>query len=209
MVYYSRVWDARIWIVYIKGGIVMKQKGIDMIFLITGSLMFALAVNLFIIPNTFGEGGVTGLTIILFYLFQWSPGLVNLILNAFLLMIGYKFLDKTTIIYTIIAVVFNSFFLYVTEGWRISSNELLVNAIFGGVFAGIGLGLIIRVGGTTAGSTILARIANKYLDWNISYSLLMLDLIMLDLFLFYYWGPKLDAYDYYALCGHQDDGFYY
>ncbi|MEK3719313.1 YitT family protein [Paenibacillus sp. FSL H8-0034] len=156
----------------------MKQKGIDMIFLITGSLMFALAVNLFIIPNTFGEGGVTGLTIILFYLFQWSPGLVNLILNAFLLMIGYKFLDKTTIIYTIIAVVFNSFFLYVTEGWRISSNELLVNAIFGGVFAGIGLGLIIRVGGTTAGSTILARIANKYLDWNISYSLLMLDLIV-------------------------------
>ncbi|WP_240415711.1 YitT family protein [Paenibacillus periandrae] len=156
----------------------MKQKGIDMIFLITGSLMFALAVNLFIIPNTFGEGGVTGLTIILFYLFQWSPGLVNLILNAFLLMIGYRFLDKMTIIYTIIAVVFNSFFLYVTEGWRISSNELLVNAIFGGVFAGIGLGLIIRVGGTTAGSTILARIANKYLDWNISYSLLMLDLIV-------------------------------
>lgn len=88
----------------------MKQKGIDMIFLIAGSLMFALAVNLFIIPNTFGEGGVTGLTIILYYLFQWSPGLVNLILNAFLLMIGYKFLDKTTIIYTIIAVVFNSFF---------------------------------------------------------------------------------------------------
>ncbi|MCU6792000.1 MULTISPECIES: YitT family protein [Paenibacillus] len=156
----------------------MKQKGIDMIFLIAGSLMFALAVNLFIIPNTFGEGGVTGLTIILYYLFQWSPGLVNLILNAFLLMIGYKFLDKTTIIYTIIAVVFNSFFLYVTEGWRISSNELLVNAIFGGVFAGIGLGLIIRVGGTTAGSTILARIANKYLDWNISYSLLLLDLIV-------------------------------
>ncbi|TBL77486.1 YitT family protein [Paenibacillus thalictri] len=154
----------------------MKQKSKDIVLLMVGSLLFALAVNLFVIPNKFGEGGVTGLTIILYYLFQWSPGLVNFVLNSFLLLIGYKFLDKMTIVYTIIAVVFNSFFLYVTENWRIDSDELLVNAIFGGVFAGIGLGLIIRAGGTTAGSTILARIANKYFDWNISYTLLFLDL---------------------------------
>ncbi|MNH93927.1 hypothetical protein D3C73_465370 [compost metagenome] len=156
----------------------MKQKGIDLLFIIIGSLMFALAVNLFVIPNQLGEGGVTGITIILYYLFQWSPGLVNLILNSFLLVIGYKFLDKMTIVYTIIAVLFNSLFLYITEDWRIVSDELLVNAIFGGIFAGIGLGMIIRVGGTTAGSTILARIANKYLDWNVSYALLFLDLIV-------------------------------
>lgn len=140
--------------------------------------MFALAVNLFIIPNHLGEGGVTGITIIAYYLFQWSPGLVNLVLNALLLLIGYKLLDKTTIVYTVIAVCCNSLFLYLTEGWRISSSELLVNAIFGGVFAGIGLGLIIRTGGTTAGSTILARIASKYLDWNVSYALLLLDLVV-------------------------------
>ncbi|MEW9699501.1 YitT family protein [Paenibacillus sp. SI8] len=156
----------------------MKQKGKDILFLLAGSLMFALAVNLFVIPNKFGEGGVTGVNIILFYLFHWSPGLVNLVLNSLLLLIGYKFLDKMTMLYTIIAVVFNSFFLYLTEGWRIASNEPLLNAIFGGVFAGIGLGLIIRVGGTTAGSTILARIASKYLDWNVSYSLLFFDLIV-------------------------------
>src|SRR5689334_3749509 len=107
----------------------MKQKGKDLLFLIAGSLMFALAVNLFVIPNQLGEGGVTGITIILYYLFQWSPGLVNLILNSFLLVIGYKFLDKMTIMYTIIAVLFNSLFLYITEDWRIASDELLVNAI--------------------------------------------------------------------------------
>ncbi|MCR8634810.1 MULTISPECIES: YitT family protein [Paenibacillus] len=156
----------------------MKKRAADIFILIVGSLMFALAVNLFVIPNEFGEGGVIGTSIILYYVFQWSPGLVSLILNSCLLLVGFKFLDKTTTLYTIIAVSFNSLFLFLTEGWRISSDELIVNALFGGVFAGIGLGLIIRVGGTTAGTTILARIANKYLDWNISYALLLFDLIV-------------------------------
>ncbi|KJB86690.1 hypothetical protein AZ66_17420 [Paenibacillus sp. E194] len=156
----------------------MKKRITDIAIIIAGAFIFALAVNLFVIPNDFGEGGVTGVTIILYYLFEWSPGLMNLILNAVLLVVGYKFLDKNTTIYTIIAVVFNSLFLHLTESWRIASNELMINAIFGGIFAGVGIGLIIRVGGTTAGSTILARIMNKYLDWNISYALLFFDLIV-------------------------------
>jgi uncharacterized membrane-anchored protein YitT (DUF2179 family) len=156
----------------------MKKRILDIVIIIIGTLLFSLAVNLFILPNKFGEGGVTGLTIIFYYLYQWSPGLVSLILNSLLLFVGYKFLDKTTTVYTIIAVLFMSLFLHLTEGWHIESNELIINAIFGGVLAGIGIGMIIRVGGTTAGSTIMARMMNKYLDWNVSYALLFFDLIV-------------------------------
>ncbi|MEC0093453.1 YitT family protein [Paenibacillus macquariensis] len=156
----------------------MNKKVIDIVSIILGAFIFALAVNLFVIPNEFGEGGVTGITIILYYLFQWSPGLVSLIINAFLLLAGYRFLDRTATIYTIIAVLFNSLFLHLTANWSIPSDELLLNAIFGGVFVGVGIGIIIRVGGTTAGTVILARMANKYLDWNISYALLFFDLIV-------------------------------
>ncbi|NWL88364.1 hypothetical protein DMN77_12270 [Paenibacillus sp. 79R4] len=162
----------------------MKKKITDIVTIILGALIFALDVNLFVIPNDFGEGGVTGVTIILYYLFQWSPGLVNFIFNSILLVVGYKFLDKQTTIYTIIAVVFNSLFLYLTEGWSIASHDLMLNAVFGGVFAGVGIGLIIKVGGTTAGSTILARLMNKYLDWNVSYALLFFDLIVVFASLF-------------------------
>ncbi len=156
----------------------MNRKMTDIMFLIIGSFIFALDINLFVIPHDLAEGGVTGVTIILYYLFKWSPGLVNLILNAILLLIGYKFLDKQTTWYTVIAIVFNSLFLHLTEGWTLASNELLLNAVFGGVFAGVGIGLIVRAGGTTAGSVILARIAHKYWDWNISYALLFFDLIV-------------------------------
>ncbi|GAA0384535.1 YitT family protein [Paenibacillus motobuensis] len=162
----------------------MKKRITDIATIILGALIFALDVNLFVIPNDFGEGGVTGVTIILYYLFQWSPGLVNFIFNSILLVVGYKFLDKQTTIYTIIAVVFNSLFLYLTEGWSIASHDLMLNAVFGGVFAGVGIGLIIKVGGTTAGSTILARLMNKYLDWNVSYALLFFDLIVVFASLF-------------------------
>ncbi|WP_172249556.1 YitT family protein [Saccharibacillus deserti] len=150
----------------------------DIAFIALGAFIFALAVNLFVIPNDFGEGGVTGVTIILFYSFQWSPGLVNLIINSILLVVGYRFLDKKTIIYTIFAVAFNSLFLHLTESWDIQSTEKTVNAIFAGIFAGIGIGMIVRVGGTTAGTVILARLANKYLDWNISYGLLFFDVVV-------------------------------
>lgn len=156
----------------------MKKRILDITHLIIGAFIFALAINLFVIPNDLGEGGVTGVTIILYYLFEWSPGLVNLIINSFLLLIGYKFLDKTSIIYTIIVVIFNSLFLHVTENWSIQSDELIVNAIFGGIFTGVGIGMIVRVGGTTAGTVILARITHKYLDWNISYGLLFFDLVV-------------------------------
>ncbi|MBU8880565.1 YitT family protein [Bacillus sp. FJAT-29790] len=156
----------------------MKKRVIDIVFIIIGSFLFALGVNLFIIPNELGEGGVTGITIIAYYLFKWSPGLVNLVLNSILLLVGYKFLSKLTTVYTIIAVIFNSLFLHLTEGWSISSNEIVVNSIFGGVIIGVGIGLIIRVGGTSAGSVILAKLTHKYLGWNLSYGLLFFDLIV-------------------------------
>ncbi|MED3963197.1 YitT family protein [Niallia taxi] len=159
----------------------MKKYSVDILLLALGSLLFAIAVNVFVIPNDLGEGGVTGLTIISYYLFEWSPSIVSFLLNAVLIVLGLKFLSKQTAIYTIIAVCFNSLFLHVTESWSIPSEEIIVHALFGGVLTGVGIGLIIRVGGTTAGSTILAKIIHKYLGWSVSYSLLILDLIVVFL----------------------------
>src|SRR5690625_6263385 len=137
--------------------------------IIVGAFTFSIAINVFIIPADLGEGGVTGITIILYYLYGWSPGLVSFIFNSILLIIGYNFLSKHTIRYTIIAVVLNSLFLHLTRNWSIDSNEIFVNTIFAGLLGGIGIGLIIRVGGTNAGTSILASITKKYSGLNISY----------------------------------------
>jgi len=156
----------------------MKRKAIDLLVISLGAFIFALAINVFVIPTDLGEGGVTGVTIILYYLYGWSPGLLSFILNGLLLIVGYKFLSKQTVRYTIVAVVLISVFLHLTRNWSIDSNEIIVNTIFAGLLGGIGIGLIIRVGGTSAGTTILASITKKYLGWNISYGLLFFDLIV-------------------------------
>jgi uncharacterized membrane-anchored protein YitT (DUF2179 family) len=57
-------------------------------------------------------------------------------INGGPLIVGYKFLDRRTTIYTIIAVAFNSLFLHLTENWRIDSHEPTINAVFAGLIVG-------------------------------------------------------------------------
>ncbi|WP_428911612.1 YitT family protein [Niallia sp. Krafla_26] len=156
----------------------MKKTFFEILAVIIGSFLFAMSVNVFIIPNELGEGGVTGITIILYYLFGWSPSITSFVLNGMLILVGYKFLNKTTTIYTIICVISLSIALDLTKGWTIQSDELILNSIFAGVLTGIGLGMILRAGGTSAGTTILAKITHKYLRWNVSYGLLFFDLLV-------------------------------
>lgn len=156
----------------------MKKTTLEILAVICGSFLFALSINLFVIPNELGEGGVTGTTIILYYLFGWSPSISSFILNGLLILVGYKFLNKTTTIYTIICTISLSIALDLTEGWTIQSDEIILNCIYAGVLTGIGIGMIIRAGGTSAGTTILAKIAHKYLRWSVSYGLLFFDMIV-------------------------------
>ncbi|PTG17091.1 YitT family protein [Staphylococcus chromogenes] len=156
----------------------MKRTIRDIILVIIGSFIFAAGVNAFVISGDLGEGGVTGLAIILYYAFHISPAWTNFIVNAVLIAVGYKFLSKRSMYLTILATVLISIFLSLTEPWHVQTDNILVNAIFGGSAVGLGIGIIILAGGTTAGTTILAGIANKYLDVSTPYALLFFDVII-------------------------------
>ncbi|WP_028400775.1 YitT family protein [Ectobacillus panaciterrae] len=156
----------------------MKSYIKELILIMIGSLMFAISINDFAIPNELAEGGVTGVSMILYYLFKWSPGLTNFVLNGVLLVIGYKLLNKRVTLYTIVAISFTSLFLHVTEGTGTSLKDTILGTVFAGVFAGIGLGIVLRAGGTTGGSAILARLTHQYLGWSISRSMLLFDLLV-------------------------------
>ncbi|MGN5884185.1 MULTISPECIES: YitT family protein [Staphylococcus] len=155
-----------------------KKTWRDIALVVFGSFMFSFGVNTFIISAQLGEGGVTGLSIVLYYAFHLSPAVTNFVLNAILIVIGYKFLSKRSMYLTILATVLISVFLSLTESWHVETGNMIVNAIFGGSSVGLGIGVIVLAGGTTAGTTILARLANKYLDVSTSYALLFFDLIV-------------------------------
>ena len=156
----------------------MNKNIKNILLVILGSFIFSAGVNAFIISGNLGEGGVTGIAIVLYYAFHISPALTNFVANAILIVIGYKFLSKKSTILTIIATVLISVFLSLTESWHVETGNVIINAVFGGTSVGLGIGIIVLAGGTTAGTTILARIANKYLDVSTVYALLFFDLIV-------------------------------
>ncbi|PGM86095.1 hypothetical protein CN957_02935 [Bacillus cereus] len=159
----------------------MVNQRIKEITLITiGSLLFAIGINYFAIPNRLSEGGIIGVTVVTYYLFGWSPGIVNFAINAILLAVGYKFFDKKTMVYTILGIVETSLFLYVTEHieYHVNSDTLLA-ALFAGLFVGIGLGCMFKAGGTSGGSAILAQLANQYLGWSVGKGVLIIDIIVI------------------------------
>lgn len=155
----------------------MNNTGKEITLIIIGSLFFALGVNLFAIPNELGEGGVTGISMTLYYILNWSPGITNFVMNAVLLAIGYKVLNKRVTWYTMLAIFFSSLFIQLTEGMG-EPLDIMLGTVFAGVFIGIGLGLVLRSGGTTGGSTIVARMLNQHFGWSVSTSMFVFDILV-------------------------------
>lgn len=145
-----------------------------------GALLFALGINFFAIPNGIAEGGVIGITIISYYLFGWSPALINFILNLLLVMIGFKMLKRNEMTYSIVVIVLSSVFLWLTEDFGVAlSNDSLLAPIFAGLFIGAGLGIVFRLGYTFGGTTIIASILKKKIGLSISKGVFILDVAVI------------------------------
>ena len=160
----------------------INQETLTSILMVTiGSFIFSFTINAVVIPNKFGSGGVTGITLLLYYILGINPGTSNLVINIVLLLIGYQFLERRTMFYTIYAVILMSVFLDITRGmYQFIPHNSLLAAIGGGVVGGAALGLVMLGNGTTAGTDIIAMMLKKYLGWNVSVSLLLLDIFVVS-----------------------------
>lgn len=132
---------------------------------ILGSFLYALAVSVFVTPLKFAAGGVTGLGILVNYAFPViSTGMFVFAANVPLFLIswkkfGFRFIART-VFATALVSVFIDLLAVLGEkyGWFFQGEEKLVGAIFGGIIAGAGLGIVFLGGATTGGLDILARL---------------------------------------------------
>ncbi|XJS11721.1 YitT family protein [Aerococcaceae bacterium WGS1372] len=157
----------------------VKEVTKNITLVLIGTLVFSIAINSVVIPNHLGEGGVTGVTLLLYYVFDINPSVSNFIINTSLLIVGWRLLEKKTIIYTMLSVVSLSIFLdYVSVPVFIPSNTMLA-PLLAGVLIGIGIGIVILGHGTTAGADIIAMIVNKQTGIPISTALLVIDILII------------------------------
>jgi uncharacterized membrane-anchored protein YitT (DUF2179 family) len=156
----------------------------NIIFILLGAAIYSFGFVHFNIQNELGEGGFAGITLILFFLFNWDPALMNLLLNIPLFIIGWKLLGRKVFLYTIIGTVTVSVFLKIFLVYEIQINlheDLFLATLFAGVFVGIGLGIIFRYGGTTGGVDIIARLVQKYSGWSMGKTMFLFDAVVIVL----------------------------
>jgi uncharacterized membrane-anchored protein YitT (DUF2179 family) len=161
----------------------------NIFFILLGAAIFSFGLVHFNMQNNLAEGGFTGITLLLYFVFGWSPSITNLLLNLPLFFIGWKLLGRSVFIYTIIGTVGVSIFLGIFQKYQIEMplyEDLFLAALFAGVFIGIGLGIIFRYGGTTGGVDIIARLAQKYVGWTMGRTMFMFDFGVITLSLITY-----------------------
>ncbi|WP_102692496.1 YitT family protein [Rummeliibacillus pycnus] len=154
------------------------------LFIILGAAIFSFGFVHFNIQNHLGEGGFNGITLILYNVFHLDPAIMNLVLNIPMFIIGWRVLGRKTFIYTIIGTVSVSVFLKVFQIYTFTidlHNDMFLVSLFAGVFLGIGLGIIFRVGGTTGGVDIIARLVNKFFGWPMGKTMFIFDAIVIIL----------------------------
>lgn len=164
----------------------------NIIGIIVGAAIFSFGFVHFNMQNQLGEGGFSGITLILYFTLKWDPALMNLILNIPMFIIGWRLLGKRSLIYTLVGTISVSVFLKVFQIYEFQmhlQDDLLLVALFAGVFVGIGLGIVFRFGGTTGGVDILARLANKYIGWSMGKTMFAFDTLVI----FLSWLTFLDA----------------
>lgn len=146
--------------------------------IILGAVIVALSINSLIIPNEIADGGVTGIAIILHYLFNWPISTMVLVLNIPLFIVGWKMVGRSFLMYSILGVAALSLALDLT--WNIPSltKDALLASIFGGVLSGIGMGVIFRFRGSLGGTDILAVFLSRTTPFSVGQILLGIDAVI-------------------------------
>ena len=149
-----------------------KLLGWDFLMIFAGSICYAVAIGMFSAPNNIAPGGLTGIATLLNYLFNWIDiGTATIVMNIPLIVASWFILNKSMVARTLCGIVISSVLtdaiqpyvenLFLSSIVKEGGYDPLLVCIFGGALLGLGVGLIMRRGGTTGGSEVISRLLEK------------------------------------------------
>jgi uncharacterized membrane-anchored protein YitT (DUF2179 family) len=170
---------------FIKNLSLDKKTLNDYLLILLGSTLQAFSLRVFLIPAKLASGGVSGLSQIINNFTGWPIGLMILIGNIPLFILGWRFLGgprfaaRTAFsILTFSVLIDVPLYFLPTNG---ITEDIVLNALYGGVASGIGFGLVYRGRGTSGGSDILARILSSWRGIPVTQSYLITDAVIIFL----------------------------
>lgn len=172
-------------IISTKGGAAMPVRlhSLKILEIIIGSFFAAIGINMFIVPNHLLAGGVSGISIVLHYIFGWSIPILMLLINIPIFIAGFYKLHYGYVMRSLLGLGSLTFFLSITKAWLpvIPVNDLFIAALFGGILQGLGYGLIFRARGSSGGTDIISLILRRKYSLNIGTCNFLMNAIIMAL----------------------------
>ncbi|WP_338827417.1 YitT family protein [Neomoorella thermoacetica] len=159
-----------------------RKAWADYLGITVGTLVTALGLVLFLVPNRIAAGGVSGLATVLHYVFGWPVGLTMLVLNIPLFLAGLKVLGLEFGLKTLYGTIILSVFTDTLALWlHAPTSNTLLASLYGGLLSGVGMGIVFRSGGSTGGTDLAALLFRHYLHISAGMGLLMVDALVISL----------------------------
>jgi len=177
--YISELWNK------VKDGLTVKK----ILLIMLGAMIYTFGVHNIHQRTNITEGGVIGLMLLIEHWLQMSPAYITPILDLACYLLAFKFLGGNFIKVSIISTMFVSGFYKIWELFPPMLPDLseypLIAAVLGGIFVGVGVGLIVRQGGSSGGDDALSLTISHILHWRLSRAYLFTDTVVLVLSLTY------------------------
>ncbi|MFC8685386.1 YitT family protein [Brevibacillus porteri] len=148
--------------------------------ILIGASLFSVALEIFLVPNNIIDGGIVGISIISSHLSGLPLGVFLFVLNLPFLIIGYKQIGKTFALSTLFGVTIMSIGTTLLHPVPGLTDDPLLAAVFGGILLGIGVGLVLRYGGSLDGTEIVAVLLNKKSPFSVGEIVMFMNLFILS-----------------------------
>jgi uncharacterized membrane-anchored protein YitT (DUF2179 family) len=154
-----------------------SENSQDALFIVFGIIIASFALTEFLVPNHFFDGGITGISLLVHELYHFNLGIVIVVFNLPLVIISYFSVGKSFAIKTFLSVVLLGIALVLMPDYALTNDKLLIS-IFGGVFLGIGIGLVMRAGAALDGIEVLALYTLKKTSFTITEIILGINILI-------------------------------
>ncbi|MGN1401398.1 MAG: YitT family protein [Bacillus sp. (in: firmicutes)] len=144
-----------------------------------GALLMAIGLEVFLVPNQVIDGGITGISIILSSMTNVKLGIFIFLLNVPFVYIGYKQIGRTFAYSTMYGITVLSVCTFLLHKVPVFTHDVLLASVFGGIFIGVGIGLVIRYGGSMDGTEILAILVSRNLPFSVGELIMLCNVFIL------------------------------
>lgn len=142
--------------------LLIKKYIIEILQLAFGSIIMAIGISQFLLPNKLSSGGFSGLATIPYYLFDWSMGITILILNIPCFIIAFIRIGKEFFFKSLLGTILLSFFIDFFGNYPSLTHDRILGCIYGGIIIGVGTAIILKVSGSTGGSDLVSVIIKSF-----------------------------------------------